>query len=68
MRERPFLTARWINLVLLNFRLPADVVERVTPVGLEPDLHEGQAYISVVGFGFHNVRVARRADFRPYAV
>jgi uncharacterized protein len=57
MDERPFLTARWINLVLLNFRLPAEVVASVTPAGLEPDLHEGQAYISVVGFGFQNVRV-----------
>jgi uncharacterized protein YqjF (DUF2071 family) len=57
MDERPFLTARWINLVLLNFRLPAEVVASVTPAALEPDLHEGQAYISVVGFGFHNVRV-----------
>jgi uncharacterized protein YqjF (DUF2071 family) len=57
MTERPFLTARWINLVLLNFRLPAAVVEDVTPPGLEPDLYNGETYLSVVGFGFHDVRV-----------
>jgi uncharacterized protein YqjF (DUF2071 family) len=57
MDERPFLTARWINLVLLNFRLPAEVVASVIPAGLELDLHEGQAYVSVVGFAFQNVRV-----------
>jgi uncharacterized protein YqjF (DUF2071 family) len=58
MHERPFLTARWTNLVLLNFWVPVEVIERVMPAGLEPDLHEGQAYVSIVGFGFQNVRIA----------
>jgi uncharacterized protein len=57
MPERPFLTARWTDLLLLNFAVPADLIARDAPLGTEPDLHDGQAYISVVGFHFHNVRV-----------
>jgi uncharacterized protein len=57
MAEQAFLTARWTNLVLLNFRVPADLIARLAPDGTEPDLHEGQAYISIVGFRFDRVRV-----------
>ena len=57
MPERPFLTARWSDLLLLNFAVPADLIAHVAPLGTEPDLHDGQAYISVVGFHFHNVRI-----------
>jgi uncharacterized protein len=57
MPERPFLTARWTDLLLLNFAVPVEVIARLAPPGTEPDLHEGQAYISIVGFRFHNVRL-----------
>ena len=52
-----FLTARWTDLVLLNFVVPADLIAQVAPPGTEPDLHEGVAYISIVGFRFQDVRV-----------
>ena len=54
---RPFLTARWTDLLLLNFAVPADLIASVAPPGTEPDLHNGQAYISIVGFRFQNVRL-----------
>jgi uncharacterized protein YqjF (DUF2071 family) len=57
MPERPLLTAQWRNLLLLNFAVPTDVVARLLPPGTEPDEHEGQSYISVVGFQFLNVRL-----------
>jgi uncharacterized protein YqjF (DUF2071 family) len=57
MVERPFLTACWTDLLLLNFAVPADVIARAAPPGTEPDLHNGRAYISIVGFRFRNVRV-----------
>ena len=57
MTERSFLTARWTDLLLLNFTVPVDLIARVAPPGTEPDLHDGQAYISIVGFHFHNVRI-----------
>jgi uncharacterized protein len=57
MRERPVLTACWTELLLLNFRVPVDLVARIAPPGTEPDTFDGQAYVSVVGFRFHRARL-----------
>jgi hypothetical protein len=57
MPQRPILTAAWRNLLLLNFPVPTEVIARLTPPGTEPDLHDGQSYISIVGFSFENVRL-----------
>jgi uncharacterized protein len=57
MPERPFLTARWSDLVLLNFAVPVGAIAQIVPPGTEPDLHAGVAYISIVGFRFENVRI-----------
>jgi uncharacterized protein len=57
MLERPFLAAHWSDLLLLNFAVPPEVLHPLVPPGVEPDLHDGQAYVSIVGFRFHTVRV-----------
>jgi uncharacterized protein YqjF (DUF2071 family) len=57
MPECPLLTAEWRNLLLLNFAVPTELIARLVPPGTEPDLHDGQSYISVVGFRFQNVRL-----------
>jgi uncharacterized protein YqjF (DUF2071 family) len=57
MSNRPLLTAEWRNLVLLNFPIPTEIIKRLAPPGTEPDLHNGQSYISIVGFCFENVRL-----------
>ncbi len=57
MPERPLLTARWSNLLLLNFAVPPDAIAPLAPAGTEPDLHDGQAYISIVGFRFDAARL-----------
>ena len=54
--ERPFLTASWTELLMLNFAVPGDVIARLAPPGTEPDSFEGEAYISVVGFMFRDAR------------
>jgi uncharacterized protein YqjF (DUF2071 family) len=51
------LKARWTELALLNFRVPEEVIAALAPAGTEVDLHEGEAYISIVGFRFQNVRL-----------
>jgi uncharacterized protein YqjF (DUF2071 family) len=56
-RERPLLTARWTELLLLNFRVPAELLSQFAPPGTEPDLFDGQAYVSIVGFRFHSTRL-----------
>jgi uncharacterized protein YqjF (DUF2071 family) len=55
--ERPVLTARWSELLVLNFEVPAELVERLAMAGTQPDLFEGRAYASIVGFRFHNARL-----------
>jgi uncharacterized protein YqjF (DUF2071 family) len=57
MPERPFLTARWTDLLVLNFAVPTELVAGLAPPGTEPDIHDGMAYVSIVGFRFRNVRV-----------
>ncbi len=57
MPQRPLLTAEWRNFVLLNFPVPTDIIANLAPPSTEPDLHNGQSYISIVGFSFQNVRL-----------
>lgn len=57
MPPRPFLTARWTELLMLNFPVPIEAILPIAPAGTEPDLHDGQTYISVIGFRFHAVRM-----------
>lgn len=52
-----FLTAEWLNLVLLNYPVPPSLLEPLVPKGTELDLWFGEAYVSVVGFMFANTRV-----------
>ena len=54
--ERPFLTASWTELLMLNFAVPGDVIARLAPPGTEPDFFDGQAYVSIVGFMFRDAR------------
>jgi len=51
---RPFLTANWKYLAMLNFRIdPATLAERV-PAGTELDFSNGETYVSIVGFMFYD--------------
>jgi hypothetical protein len=54
--NRPFLTASWTELLVLNFPVPVDVLARIAPPGTEPDTFDGQAYLSVLGFMFRDAR------------
>src|SRR6187402_115091 len=53
----PFLTARWENLVLLNYSCPTELLEPLVPNGTELDLWNGEALVSLVGFMFRETRV-----------
>ena len=55
--NKPFLTAEWKELTLINYRLEPDLLRSVLPEGLCPDLWQGQAYASLVAFDFENIRV-----------
>jgi uncharacterized protein YqjF (DUF2071 family) len=47
-----FLTAQWRSLLMINYAVDAEVLQPLVPAGVELDLWEGQALISMVGFLF----------------
>ena len=54
---KPFLTAEWRDLAMLNFAVDPKVLEPLVPAGTELDFHEGETFVSVVGFLFLQTRV-----------
>jgi uncharacterized protein YqjF (DUF2071 family) len=56
-QSRPFLTARWVNLLLITFRAPEKLVRKVLHRNLEPDYWEGNTHVSLVAFDFLDTRV-----------
>lgn len=55
--RRPFLTAQWRWLAMLNFEVPPDVLQPLVPRGVELDFYQGRTYLSVVGFLFLETRI-----------
>src|SRR5688572_6623984 len=55
--ERVFLTAQWRALAMLNWKVPAEVLEPYVPRGTELDFHQGETYVSIVGFMFQDTRL-----------
>ena len=56
--RRPFLTARWEHLVLLNYPCPAALLAPLVPAGTALDAWEGRTLVSLVGFRFEDTRLA----------
>jgi len=54
---RPFLTARWQHLAMLNYEVPPELLRDRVPRGTELDSYDGRTYVSVVGFMFLQTRV-----------
>jgi uncharacterized protein YqjF (DUF2071 family) len=55
--RRPFLSAEWRYLVMLNYEVPPAVLQPLVPAGTTLDLWDGRALVSVVGFRFLRTRV-----------
>jgi uncharacterized protein YqjF (DUF2071 family) len=55
--SRPFLTARWQNLVLANYAVPEELLRPLVPPGCELDRRDGQCWASLVAFQFLDTRV-----------
>jgi uncharacterized protein len=54
---KPFLTADWRYLAMLNFAVDPAIVAPFAPAGTELDYFEGETFLSAVGFLFLNTRV-----------
>lgn len=68
----PFLTARWLDLALVTWQIPAELLHSLLPRGVEPDRlpedPEGVAYVSFVAFRFldtavRGIKVPLHTDF-----
>ena len=54
---KPFLTADWRYLAMLNFPVDPGILAPHVPEGTELDFFEGETFVSLVGFLFLNTRV-----------
>ena len=54
---RPFLTAEWRNLVMLNYAVEPSLLEPLVPRGTMLDAWRGVTYVSLVGFLFADTRL-----------
>ena len=54
---KPFLTANWRYLALLNFPVDPKVVAPLVPPGTELDYDNAETFVSVVGFLFLDTRL-----------
>lgn len=53
---RESFSARFSEMVLINFEADERLLKAITPVGLEPDLYQGSAHISLVAKTVSNLR------------
>jgi uncharacterized protein YqjF (DUF2071 family) len=56
---KPFLTANWRYLAMLNFTVDPKILALHVPVGTELDLHNDKTYLSAVGFLFYRAKPRR---------
>jgi uncharacterized protein len=54
---RPFLTASWRYLAMLNYEVPAALLLPMVPAGTELDTFRGSVLATMVGFRFLHTRV-----------
>lgn len=54
---KTFLKARWENLIMANYTIDTETLLPFLPAGVEIDLYDGKAYVSLVGFIFKRSRI-----------
>lgn len=52
-----FLKARWEQLIMANYAVPAEALLPYLPTGVELDLYDGKALVSLVGFMFNKNKI-----------
>lgn len=51
------MKARWENLIMANYSIDPEILKPFMPKGVELDLYDGKAYVSLVGFIFKGSRI-----------
>jgi uncharacterized protein len=52
-----FLKANWENIIMANYAVPIGTLKPFIPQGVELDLYNDKAYVSLVGFMFKNTKL-----------
>jgi uncharacterized protein len=52
-----FLNANWENIIMANYAVDEEVLQPFLPKGLDLDLYNGKAYVSLVGFMFKDTKI-----------
>lgn len=52
-----FLKAKWENIIMANYQIEPELLLPFLPKGVSLDLHQGKAYVSLVGFLFKNTQL-----------
>jgi uncharacterized protein len=52
-----FLKAKWENIIMANYAVKPAILIPYLPKGVELDLYNGKAYVSLVGFMFKNTKL-----------
>lgn len=55
--KKLFMSCIWTNLLYVNFRIDAELINALLPKDLEADLFDGFAMLSFVGFRFTDARL-----------
>jgi uncharacterized protein len=54
---KKFLTAKWLDLVMANYRVEPALLSEFVPPGTELDFWNGECYVSLVAFKFFDTKV-----------
>ena len=54
---KTFLKANWEDIVMVNYAIDPSVLQPYLPYGVELDMHEGQCFVSLVGFQFNKSNI-----------
>ena len=52
-----FLKANWENIIMVNYEIDQEILLPFLPKGVELDLFDGKAFVSLVGFMFKNTKI-----------
>lgn len=56
MKTNTFMTGNWEDLIISTFEVNSEILEKYLPNGIELDLYQGKALISMVAFTFSKVK------------
>jgi uncharacterized protein YqjF (DUF2071 family) len=66
MKDMPFLSAEWSNLLVINYKIDPITLKPLLPRGTELDSFNGEYFISLVGFMFKKNKFAGLLPTFPY--